>query len=66
MDLVNNRVLVPESVRCACDLLHSFNLPGISFTSPLLDSADTKDMSRLDAGPQSYIVVLAPVVVNAV
>ena len=66
VEFIDNRILVPEGIRCACDLLHAFTLPDTSVGTPSLDSAYAKDVRRLNARPQRHIIVLAPGVLDAV
>ena len=66
VEFIDNRVFVPEGIRCACDLLHAFTLPETSVGTPSLDSAYAKDVRRLNARPQRHIVAVAPGVLDAV
>ena len=66
VQFIDNRVFVPEGIRCACDLFHAFNLPETSVGTPLLDSAYTKDVRRLNAWPQRHIIAVAPGVLDSV
>ena len=66
MELIDNRILVPEGIRCACDLLHAFALPKTSVGTPSLNSAHAKDVRRLNPRPQRHIIAGSPSVLNTV
>ena len=65
VEFVDDRILVPERIGCAGDLLHAFTLRETLIDTGLLHAAHAQDVRGLNSRPQCNIVSIAPGVLRA-